>query len=90
MTCHGSNSHNNNDDNHNHNHNHYCCLQRMDGWMVRIYADHHFNITTIIINSSYNPSFNFNLRACVLLFMRTNNIQYVRYGCRTLIVVWEK
>lgn len=66
------------------------CSGWMDGWMVRIYADHHFNITTIIINSSYNPSFNFNLRACVLLFMRTNNIQYVRYGCRTLIVVWEK
>lgn len=79
MTCHGSNSHNNNDDNHNHNHNHYCCLQRMDGWMVRIYADHHFNITTIIINSSNNPSFIFIacVRAC---FHSCVLIIYSMYG----------
>lgn len=48
--------------------------------MVRIYADHHFNITTIIINSSNNPSFNFNLICIRACFHSCVLIIYSMYG----------
>lgn len=56
------------------------CSGWMDGWMVRIYADHHFNITTIIINSSNNPSFNFNLICIRACFHSCVLIIYSMYG----------